>query len=341
MTKPPIVGILENVPRVRLGHFPTPLERLDRLSEALDGPEIWIKRDDCTGLATGGNKTRKLEFIVADAHSQGCDTLVTLGKIQSNHARQTAAAAAKAGMSCVLLLEQLAANRSETYNGNGNVLLDRILGAEVTVVAPGERTPAFAESQMAALSTAGRTPYLVPVGGSDAIGATGYVSCALELNDQLATLGLEADALVMATASGGTQAGLVVGLHAVGRDTDVVGYSVSRSAADQHAKVIEVINECSTHLRLEVPPDQLVGVEDHTLGPGYGQPERQTIEAIQLFARTEGIILDPVYTGKAAAGLIAGCRDGRFSDGKRVVFLHTGGQASAFGYENVLSQMLS
>lgn len=329
--------VLDGVARVSLGHFPTPLERLDRLTDALGGPEIWIKRDDCTGLATGGNKTRKLEFIVAAAKAQGCDTLVTLGRLQSNHARQTAAAAARAGMSCLLILEVLEANQTTTYATNGNMLLDQMLGADVVVVGPGGRTDAFVEAQLNSLIADGRTSYLVPVGGSDAIGATGYVCCALEIDDQLRKLNLHVDHIVTATASGGTQAGLLVGLHAAARNTSVVGYSVAHDAETQAHKVAGIVDACAAHLQVEAPSAQTVLVEDHTLGPGYGQADAGTIEAIELFARTEGIILDPVYTGKAAAGLIYGCRSGRYAADQRVVFLHTGGQSATFGYAETLS----
>ncbi len=324
------------IPRRRFAHLPTPLEPLERLSEALGGPEIWIKRDDCTGLATGGNKARKLEFLVADAARQGCDTLVTLGRIQSNHARQTAAAAAVMGMRCVLILEELLANDTETYRTNGNTVLNSVLGADVRIVGPGGRTPAFIDEVLNELTESGATPYLVPVGGSDELGATGYVNAAFELDDQLIANDIHADALVMATASGGTQAGLVVGLGATGRATTVVGFSAAEGAAKQCTKVIDIADRCSASLGWPTIDPTAVIVHDNTLGAGYGQPDDRTIEAIRLFASTEGVVLDPVYTGKAAAGLVDGCRTGRFEAGTRLVFLHTGGQASMFGYEPIV-----
>ncbi len=333
---PAASSILSGIRRIKLGHTPTPLERLDRLTRELGGPEIWIKRDDCTGLATGGNKTRKLEFLVADALASGCDTLVTVGKLQSNHARQTAAAAAKVGMSCVLLLERLAVNDTDLYARNGNALLNRLLGAEIVELAPGERTPAFTDAYLAELRADGSQPYFVPVGGSDAVGSIGYAACGIELDTQLIDLGLDAQHVILATGSGGTQAGMVIGLAAAQRSMSTLGFSVSDRAGVQAEKVIGVIGECSVRLGIPAPDPSLVLVEDDTLGPGYGQPDGQTIEAIELFARTEGIILDPVYTGKAAAGLIAGCRSGRFGANERVIFLHTGGQAGAFAYEGTL-----
>lgn len=327
---------LAGIPRISLGHLPTPLERLDRLTAALGGPEIWIKRDDCTGLATGGNKTRKLEYLVADAQAKGCDTLVTVGKLQSNHARQTAAAAAKVGMSCLLLLEKLAANSSDDYRSNGNPLLNRLLGATTETFAPGRRTPEILEERLRSLSENGHTPYFIPVGGSNAVGSLGYMACAVEFRDQAAELGVDFQHLILATGSGGTHAGMLVGLEAVGLELPVLGYSVSDVAPIQIAKVAEVARMCADLVGDVVVPEDKIAIDDGFVGPGYGQPDERTVEAIELFARTEGIVLDPVYTGKAAAGLIDQCRSGRVGTGERVLFLHTGGQAGTFAYQAVL-----
>lgn len=331
-----MTGLLADVPRVPLGHLPTPFERLDRLSEALGGPEIWIKRDDCTGFATGGNKTRKLEFLLADALANGCDTLVTVGKLQSNHARQTAAAAANAGLRCVLLLERLDANDTEVYASNGNALLNRLLGAETVVLDSGSLSPELADQHLDRLRSEGSTPAYIPVGGSDGVGSLGYVACAVELTEQAAVAGVDVDHVVMATGSGGTQAGLVVGFGQLTGDVPVLGFSVSSDTAEQVDKVAVVADLCAARLGVDPPDRSRILVDDGALGPGYGRPDGSTIEAIELFARAEGIILDPVYTGKAAAGLVAGCRSGRFASGERVVFLHTGGQAGAFAYDGAL-----
>lgn len=327
---------LHGMPRVRLGHLPTPLERLDRLTATLGGPEIWIKRDDCTGLATGGNKTRKLEYLVADARAKGCDTLVTVGKIQSNHARQTAAAAATVGMSCLLLLEELSTNSSDDYANNGNALLNRMLGATTEVFASGERTPEIVEARLNELEVSGHQPYFIPVGGSNAVGSLGYATCAIELRDQAAELTTEFEHLVLATGSGGTHAGTLVGLEAIGLQLPVLGFSVSDDAKTQTTKVAEVAGMCGDLMGGVVVPEEKIVIDDAFIGPGYGQPDERTFEAIELFARTEGILLDPVYTGKAAAGLIDRCRAGGIGSGERVLFLHTGGQAGAFAYQALL-----
>ena len=327
---------LDGIPHVPLSHQPTPLERLDRLTAELNGPEIWIKRDDCTGLATGGNKTRKLEYLLADAQAQGSDTLVTVGKLQSNHARQTAAAAAKIGMSCVLLLEELAANSGEGYASNGNALLNRLLGATTETFAPAELTPDTLEKRLDVLRNDGHNPYFIPVGGSNAIGSLGYVACAAEISDQADQLSTEFQRVILATGSGGTQAGMLVGLQAIGLELSVRGFSVSSDAQTQTSKVAEISRLCSEHLGHVVIAETSIDVDDGYVGPGYGQPDERTREAIRLFARTEAIILDPVYTGKAAAGLIDHCRNGRIGNDERVVFLHTGGQSGAFAYQDLI-----
>jgi 1-aminocyclopropane-1-carboxylate deaminase/D-cysteine desulfhydrase-like pyridoxal-dependent ACC family enzyme len=261
---------------------------------------------------------------------------VTVGKLQSNHARQTAAAAAKIGMSCVLLLEELAANSSDDYHSSGNALLNRILGATTERFAPGQRTEEIVGQRLRSLDENGHKPYYIPVGGSNAIGSLGYVACAVELGGQAAELATDFQHLVLATGSGGTHAGMLVGLEAIGSELSVMGYSVSDDAPTQITKVAEVAGLCGELVGDIVVPEEKITVDDAFVGPGYGRPDARTFEAIELFARTEGIILDPVYTGKAAAGLIDHCRAGRIGKDERVVFLHTGGQAGAFAYQAVL-----
>lgn len=274
--------------------------------------------------------------MVADALAQGCDTLVTVGKLQSNHARQTAAAAAASGLSCVLLLEALSADDSVTYADNGNALLNRLLGAETVVFAPGMRTDEAVALQLERLSASGRRPYAIPVGGSDAVGSVGYADAAIELHEQLSEQQIGADLLVLATGSCGSQAGLLVGNEMVGSALSVLGFSVSHPGDVVSARVLEIAGDCCRQLGVELPPSAAVAVDDRFVGPGYGKVDRRTVEAVELVARTEGVILDPVYTGKAAAGLIDGCRSGRFGSHERIVFLHTGGQAGAFAYSDAL-----
>lgn len=309
--------------RVPLGFFPTPIERLDRLSKHLGGPEIWIKRDDQTGLASGGNKTRKLEFLAADALAQGADHLVTTGAPQSNHARQTAAAAARLGMGCSLVLR---GRKPETITGN--LLLDHLLGAFVYW---SEKDDCNEETTrvMSDLRAIGRKPYLIPLGGSNVIGATGYVLAMRELMDQLAELHLNIDFIVFASSSGGTQAGIVLGAAVYDFRGHVLGISVDHDADTLKTIVSALATATATHLGLgTLSVADRVDVNDDYLGEGYaqvGEPER---EAIQMVAQLEGILLDPVYTGRAMAGLIDLIRWGAFTRGQKVLFWHTGGTAA-------------
>ena len=327
---------LASFPRLPLAHLPTPLEPLDNLTKALGGPQIFIKRDDCTGLATGGNKTRKLEFLMGEARDKDCDIVLTAGGLQSNHARQTAAAAARCGLDCELFLEAVPGTPKEDYDRNGNLLLDRLLGA-VVHRCPGDgslltRMAARAE----ALRSDGRKPYVVPVGGSNGVGALGYVDCAQELLQQAEARGLAFSHLVMATGSGGTQAGLLAGLQAGGSTASLIGINVSASEADQKAKLRPILEETFHLLDLVLPPESAVTCNGGYYQPGYGIPNEKTLAALRLLAETEAILLDPVYTGKAMTGLIAMIREGRFTPNDKVVFLHTGGAAGLFAYETLL-----
>ncbi len=320
-------------PRVRLGHFPTPLEPMDNLSRLLGGPRLWIKRDDCTGLSTGGNKTRKLEFLLAEALDQGADVVITQGATQSNHARQTAAAAAKLGMHCHVLLEDRTGYTAPDYTDGGNVLLDRLHGATVERRAGGSDMQAEMEAVAARMRQLGRRLYVIPGGGSTPLGAIGYANAALELVQQSAERGLRIDALVHATGSAGTQAGLVVGLQALSSPIRLLGIGVRAPREKQERMVHDLA--CRTWallgLRGELPRAAVEANCDY-VGDGYGLPTPGMVEAVTLLARTEGLLLDPVYSGKGMAGLIDLVRKGRFSADQNVVFLHTGGSAALFGY---------
>jgi len=323
--------LTDKLPRVSIGHLPTPLEPLPRLSVRLGGPELWVKRDDQTGLATGGNKTRKLEFLLADALAHEADTLITCGAPQSNHARQTAAAAAKFGMACVLVLRG-----QEPPQVQGNLLLDRLLGAEVVWAGDmplPERMEAVAED----LRAQGCRPYVVPYGGSNPIGASGYVAAIEELLTQCEEWDLHFDHIVLASSSGGTQAGLVVGARALGYEGRVLGISVDLPAERLQQRLADLATATAAHLGLDLtfePGDFLV--EDGYLGGGYAVVGDLERKAIRTVARAEGLLLDPVYTGRAFGGLLDLIQKGTFGSRERVLFWHTGGTAGLFGFAAVL-----
>jgi len=318
--------LTDSVKRISLGFFPTPLHALPRLTERL-GPRLFVKRDDQSGLATGGNKTRKLEFLVADALDRGADTLITAGAPQSNHARQTAAAAARVGMQCVLILR----GQPPSYQ-QGNLLLDDLLGAEVRW-AEKSAVPATMEAVAVELQEKGRRPYIIPYGGSNPVGATGYVAAMEEMMTQARQMNLRFDRIVFASSSSGTQAGLVVGAKALGYTGQVLGISVDETRQALQAKVAALANQTAAHLKLNLQfaPDEIAVNADY-LGAGYGimgEPER---EAIRLAAQTEGLLLDPVYTGRAFAGLIDLIRKGTLQRDETILFWHTGGTPALFAY---------
>ena len=309
--------------KVSLAFLPTPIERLERLSKHLGGPEIWIKRDDQTGLATGGNKTRKLELLGADALAQGADHLVTTGAPQSNHARQTAAAAARLGLGCSLVLR---GHKPEATSGN--LLLDQLLGAHVYWSESQDCNEAISRV-MADLRAIGRRPYLIPLGGSNVIGATGYVLAMRELMEQSAAGRVSFDFIVFASSSGGTQAGMVLGALAYGYRGTVLGISVDHPAESLTTQVAALATATATHLGLDtLSLANQVTVNDDYLGEGYARVGETEREAIRLMAQLEGILLDPVYTGRAFGGLIDLIRWGAFTRGQRVLFWHTGGTAA-------------
>jgi len=328
---------LSRFPRRRYTHGRTPIEKLDRLSAELGGPTIYIKRDDLLGLAGGGNKTRKLEFLIADALAEGADTVITCGAVQSNHCRLTLAAAAKEGLKCHFVLEERVEG-SYDHNSSGNNFLFRLLGVEgVKVVSGGTDMPGEMATLKAELEAKGRKPYVIPGGGSNALGALGYVSCAQETLSQMFEDGLPIDRVVTASGSSGTHAGLVTGYESAQSGLPVVGINVSRPKDTQEALVYSLVEKTTALLELPVPitRDKVVCFDEY-VGPGYSVPTAEMAEAVRMFARIEGILLDPVYSGKAAAGLIDLARKGYFGADEKILFVHTGGAVSLFAYENVV-----
>ncbi len=319
------------LPRIPLAHLPTPLEEMPRLSAALGGPRIFMKRDDQTGLATGGNKTRKLEFTVGQALRDGVDTLVTMGGIQSNHCRQTAAAAARNDLRCIVVLQG-----ERPTQWTGNLLLDRVLGAEVIFSDKGCREQ-IAEEMSRREAAAGRRALIVPVGASNAVGAMGFVAAMEELHSQLELRGIAADRVVFASSSFGTQAGLCLGAKAMGFRGRLEAVAIDSNIRDLREGVAALSMQAARLLGLDITisPDEILAHDDY-LGGGYavmGEIER---EAIRLVARTEGVLLDPVYTGRAMAGLIDLIRRGSIAKDETVVFWHTGGSAALHAYGSQL-----
>lgn len=325
--------ITDHLRRVEIAHLPTPLEPLPRLTAQLDGPELWIKRDDQTGLATGGNKTRKLEFLVADALAQQADTLVTCGAAQSNHARQTAAAAATFGLDRLLVL----GNHTSTPAAvQGNLFLDHLLGAEIVWTGdepPHEHLDAVARD----LIDDGRRPYVIPYGGSNRVGVSGYVAAIQELLSQCEEREISFDHIVFATSSGGTQAGLALGARALGYQGTILGISVAPEAAALKGELADLARSTADHLELDLtlePGD--FTVNDDYVGAGYGVVGELERDAIRTVARADGILLDPVYTGRAFGGLLDLIRRARFDASEKVLFWHTGGTSGLFAYAESL-----
>ncbi len=317
------------IPRVRLANLPTPVEPLPRLSAALRGPKLLVKRDDLTSLGMGGNKIRKLEYLLAEAQANGAKTIMTIGAAQSNHCRQTAAMAARYGLRCILVLSGDAEQAP-----SGNYLLDRLFGAEIIWATRRERQSVF-DAAFQQAWTDGLRPYAIPVGGSNATGTVGYVTAFEEFLAQ----DVEADWIVVASSSAGTQAGLVLGAKLSGWSGKVLGISIDHKQPDLQNKVARLAGETADKMgrALQVIPEE-VHVNSDYLGGGYGVLGQAEIEAISLFARMEGLLVDPVYTGRAAAGLIDLIRKGFFKPEERVLFWHTGGTPALFAdvYQNNL-----
>lgn len=328
---------LAQFPRRRYTPGETPLEKAPRLTEALGGPDIYIKRDDLLGLAAGGNKTRKLEFLVADALAQGADTLITCGAVQSNHCRLTLAAAVKEGLECRLVLEERVPG---TYNpeASGNNFLFNLMGVEKVTVVPGGSDMMKAMDKAAdEVKADGRKAYVIPGGGSNPIGATGYVACAQEIMTQTFEQGINIDYLVCASGSAGTHAGLVTGFYGCNMNVPVLGINVSRTKQDQEELVYGLVKRTAQHVGLnsEIPRDTVTCFDEY-VGPGYSLPTPGMAEAVRMVAKTEGILLDPVYTGKTMAGLIDLLRKGHFTKDDIVLFVHTGGYPALYVYQDYL-----
>lgn len=324
---------LAKFPRRRYTDGQTPIERLERLSAALGGPTIYMKRDDLLGLAGGGNKTRKLEFLVAEALSQEADTLITCGAVQSNHCRLTLAAAVKEGLKCRLVLEERVPG-SYKPDAGGNNFLYRLLGVEQVKVVP-KGTDMIRSMQTAAeeVAAAGRKAYIIPGGGSNPVGATGYVACAEEILGQLFEIGLRIDRVICASGSAGTHAGLVTGFYGNNSEIPVIGVNVSRKKEEQENLVYQLVCRTAGHvgIRSQIPRESVLCFDAY-VGPGYSLPTHEMAEAVRMLARLEGILIDPVYTGKATAGLIDLIRTGYFNRNENLLFIHTGGSPALYHY---------
>ncbi|HEV2695028.1 MAG TPA: D-cysteine desulfhydrase family protein [Verrucomicrobiae bacterium] len=325
---------IDSLPRHPLAHLPTPLEELPALTRQLAGPKLLIKRDDQTGLALGGNKTRKLEFLLGDAIAKGADTLITLGAVQSNHCRQTAAAAAKAGLRCELIL-----NGKQPAHPNGNLLLNELLGANLHWIDRSQRAAKLQELD-AQLRAQGRKPYLIPVGGSNGVGATGYVVAMQELVAQLKATGRPLDHLLFGTSSGGTQAGIVLGARLTGFTGQLHGLSIDKNDPEHfeyETEVAQIANDCAAYIGspVRVTRDDIKVIYGYK-GEGYGVVGSLERDAIRLLARSEGIVLDPVYAGRAFGALVDLIRKGTFKKDETVLFWHTGGAPALFAYAQEL-----
>lgn len=326
---------LSKIPRKKYTDFYTPLEKLESLSAALGGPTIYMKRDDLLGLTAGGNKTRKLEFLIADAHVKGADVLVTCGGVQSNHCRLTLAAAVKEKMKCILVLEE--GENKASDEPTGNYFLYKLLGATDIIFVP-EGTDLMKEMQKVEkeLIEKGHKPYLIPVGGSTPIGSTGYAACAQELMAQSFDQQVDVNYVVCTSGSGGMHAGLVAGFQGLNSDIPVIGINISRNKEEQESKVYNLLQEIRDYLKInnELTREH-VQCYDEYVGPGYAIPTDEMIEAVKLVASTEGILLDPVYTGKAMAGLIDLIRKGTFKKEDNIVFIHSGGSPALYAYTSI------
>ena len=324
---------LAKFPRRRYTQGQTPIEPLTRLSAELGGPAIYMKRDDLLGLAGGGNKTRKLEFLVADALNQGADTLITCGAVQSNHCRLTLAAAVKEGLKCRLVLEERVAD-SYKPDSSGNNFLYKLLGVEKITVVPGGSDMGQAMQKVAdEVAAEGRKAYVIPGGGSNPIGATGYVACAEEILAQTFEQGLNFDRIVCASGSAGTHAGLVVGFNGNNSNIPLIGINVSRTRDVQEELVYKLALETAARVgvRSDIPRESVLCFDEY-VGPGYSLATPGMAEAVQMLARLEGILMDPVYTGKTMAGMIDLVRKGYFGKDEKVLFIHTGGSPALYVY---------
>jgi len=323
--------MLEKFERIKLGHFPTPIEHLKNISKYLGGPNIFIKRDDCTGLATGGNKTRKLEFLIPDAIKNKAELVVTVGAVQSNHARQTAAAFTLLNLKCLIILEQRLNDPPEAYMNSGNVFLDKLFGAEIVLCPKNENVSDYSQKIVQDLQLKGTNIYFIPGGGSNEIGALGYVGCLNEIIKENSKYNFTQ--IVHATGSAGTQSGLLAGRKYFNCNIPVTGISVISVKKTQEEKVYNLAKETCEMLQCNTKDKSEVVEYDEYIGSGYGEPSDGMIEATKLLAKKEAILLDPVYSGKGFAGLIGLIKNKKFSKNDNVLFIHTGGAVSLSAYE--------
>jgi D-cysteine desulfhydrase family pyridoxal phosphate-dependent enzyme len=332
-------NLIEHIPRIRLANLPTPIIEMPRLSRELGGPRIYVKRDDLTSLVLGGNKVRKLEFLIADAMNQGCDTIITAGRSQSNHACMTAAAALQSGIHPVLLLFD-----DHPAMDVGNLLIDRLLGAECRFFLGREYGNVEMMIQKVAdeLRSEGKHPYIIPIGGASPIGCLGYIFGAREIKEQLISRGIHPDVIVHASSTGGTLAGLEIGRRLFELDVPIITMSVYRSADELARRVIQEAKETIAYLNSDLSLRQSdLSIYDQYIGPGYGIVTQEVVKTIQLFARAEGILLDPVYSAKAAWGLVDLIAQGIFKSNQTVLFIHTGGIPGLFAKSPELVQIIS
>jgi len=320
-----------NFERIKLGHFPTPIEYLKNISNHLNGPKIFIKRDDCTGLATGGNKTRKLEYIMPEAIKKDSSLVVTVGAVQSNHARQTAAACAILGLKCLVILEQRLSDAPNEYMQSGNVFLDKLFGAEVMLCPKNKDVNDYAKEIISEKDKNGEKSYFIPVGGSNEIGELGYVECMREIIQNKDVN--DFTHIVLATGSGGTHSGIIVGKTLFKSQINIIGISVKDNKINQEEKVYNLAKLATNYIGCSDPKRDDVLVFDDYVGDGYGVPTNGMKEALKMMATKEAILLDPVYSGKGFDGLIDLVRKKYFRDNDKVLFIHTGGSASLSGYE--------
>ncbi len=338
------IGRLDRLPRARLSHLPTPIEEMPRLAERLGGARLWVKRDDCTGLAFGGNKIRQLEYYVGAALAKGADTLLITGAVQSNYVRSTVAAAAKFGLGCHVQLEERVPDPSDTYRRSGNVLLNKIMGATIHSYPEGEDEHG-ADRRLAEIADQlerdGHTPYIVPLSpGHPPIAALGYVDCAREIVRQLTQSETKVDRIFVASGSGSTHAGLLFGLRAIGNRVRVTGVCVRRAGELQAPRIRERCREIADLLAIDNPvTDADIEIDDSVLAPGYGQMNDRVSAAIQLAGRTEALLVDPVYSGRVLASVIAAAQGARADDA--LLFIHTGGTPALFAYEAEISAVLT
>jgi len=323
--------MLEKFERIKLGHFPTPIEHLKNISKYLGGPNIFIKRDDCTGLATGGNKTRKLEFLIPDAIKNKAELVVTVGAVQSNHARQTAAACTIMGLKCLIILEQRVKDPPEVYMNSGNIFLDKLFGADIKISPKNENFVEYYEKIIENLKSKGTNVYFIPGGGSYAIGALGYVECLNEIIKENNKYNFSQ--IVHATGSAGTQAGLLAGRKYFNCNIPVIGICIRYDKATQLNKVYTEAKKTCERIQCNILDKSEVIVYDEYIGPGYGEPTDSMKEATKLLAKKEAILLDPVYSGKGFAGLIGLIKNKKFTKNDNVLFIHTGGAVSLSAYE--------